>query len=199
VIESVPERVELKTAVLADAERHVAPDTVLASNTSSISIDRLAAALRAPERFVGLHFFNPVHAMKLLELIVGSRTGDAAVAAGRELARRLGKEVVQVRDAPGFVTSRLGVVLGLEAARMLDEGLASAEDIDRAVEAGCGHPMGPLRLTDQVGLDVRVDIADALHAQLGGGQYAAPQLLRDKVAAGELGRKSGRGIYDYTS
>lgn len=198
-VESVPERFELKQAVLAEAERHVNADTVLASNTSSISIDRLSEALQAPDRFVGLHFFNPVHAMKLIELVVGTRSGAAAVAAGHAFAGRLGKQVVQVSDSPGFVTSRLGVVFGLEAARMLEQGIASAEDIDRAIELGYGHPMGPLRLTDQVGLDVRVDVADALRAQLHDGQYAAPQLLRDKVAAGELGRKSGRGLYDWTA
>lgn len=197
VIEAVPERLELKQRIFADIEPQVRPDTLLASNTSSLSITRIALPLRRRERLLGMHFFNPVPVMRLMEVVRGDETGDAQVERAREFAALLGKTPIVVRDTPGFATSRLGVVLGLEAIRMLEQGVASAEDIDRAMELGYNHPMGPLRLTDLVGLDVRLAIAEHLHATLGDDTYAPPELLREKVARGELGKKSGRGFYSW--
>ena len=195
IVEAVPERVELKRAVLAAAQDR-AP-AVLASNTSGLSIGELAQGLRHPESFVGLHFFNPVWSMPLLEIVRGSATSDAVVDLARAVGEQIGKQTIVVRDAPGFATSRLGVAIGLEAIRMLEDGVASAEDIDRAMELGYRHPMGPLRLTDLVGLDVRLDIARHLAASYGA-RFEPPQLLVDKVAAGETGKKSGRGFYDWS-
>ena len=195
VIEAVPERLDLKQALFAELERAAPADAILASNTSSLSISRIADAVRDPARVVGLHFFNPVPAMRLVEIVRGEATTDDTLARARAFAERLGKTPIVVRDSPGFATSRLGVVLGLEAIRMLEEGVASAEDIDRAMELGYNHPMGPLRLGDLVGLDVRLAIADHLHATLGGDTYAAPELLRRMVAEGRLGRKCGQGFY----
>ena len=197
VIEAVPERLELKQAIFRDLERVVSPEAILGTNTSSLSITRIADGLAHPERVIGLHFFNPVPVVKLLEIVRGARTTDAVVTAARELATSLGKTAIVVRDTPGFATSRLGVVLGLEAIRMLEQGVASAEDIDRAMELGYNHPMGPLRLTDVVGLDVRLAIAEHLHATLGDDTYSPPALLRQLVSEGKLGRKSGRGFYSW--
>jgi 3-hydroxybutyryl-CoA dehydrogenase len=197
VIEAVPERLDLKQKVFREVERIVARDAILASNTSSLSITRIAEVLIHPERVVGLHFFNPVPAMKLLEIVRGERTSEAVVEMSRALAASLGKTPIVVRDTPGFATSRLGVVLGLEAIRMLEQGVASAEDIDRAMELGYNHPMGPLRLTDVVGLDVRLAIAEHLHATLGDDTYAPPALLRRLVTEGKLGKKSGQGFYSW--
>ena len=197
VIEAVPERLDLKQRIFADIEPQVRPDTILASNTSSLSISKIALPLRRRERLLGMHFFNPVPVMRLLEVVRGDETGDAQVERAREFATLLGKTPIVVRDTPGFATSRLGVVLGLEAIRLLEQGVASAEDIDRAMELGYNHPMGPLRLTDLVGLDVRLAIAEHLYATLGGDTYRAPELLREKVARGELGKKSGRGFYSW--
>lgn len=197
VIEAVPERLELKQRIFADIEPQVRADTILASNTSSLSITRIALPLRRRERLLGMHFFNPVPVMKLMEVVRGKETGDAQVERARDFAAMLGKTPIVVRDTPGFATSRLGVVLGLEAIRMLEQGVANAEDIDRAMELGYNHPMGPLRLTDLVGLDVRLAIADHLHDTLGGDTYRAPELLREKVTRGELGKKSGRGFYTW--
>lgn len=195
VIEAVPERIALKQELLAEAERLVPVDTVLASNTSSLSVSTIAEVLEHPERAIGLHFFNPVPVMRLIEIVCGNVTSPEIVARSRSFAEQLGKVPILVRDTPGFATSRLGVVLGLEAMRMLEQGVASAEDIDRAMELGYNHPMGPLRLTDLVGLDVRLAIADHLHATLGGDTYAAPEVLRRMVAEGKLGQKSGQGFY----
>ena len=197
VIEAVPERLDLKQKVFREVERIVARDAILASNTSSLSITRIAEVLLHPERVVGLHFFNPVPVMKLLEIVRGERTSEAVVEMSRALAASLGKTPIVVRDTPGFATSRLGVVLGLEAIRMLEQGVASAEDIDRAMELGYNHPMGPLRLTDVVGLDVRLAIAEHLHATLGDDTYAPPALLRRLVTEGKLGKKSGQGFYSW--
>ncbi|WP_020666862.1 3-hydroxyacyl-CoA dehydrogenase family protein [Amycolatopsis nigrescens] len=194
VVEAVPERAELKVAVLTAAERAVGEDAVLASNTSSLSIGELAAALARPANFLGMHFFNPVPASALVEVVVGGQTSDRTMQRVLGWVGALGKEKVVVRDSPGFATSRLGVLLGLEAIRMLEEEVADAESIDRAMELGYRHPMGPLRSTDLVGLDVRLAIAEYLHRTLGD-RFAPPRLLRDKVAAGELGRKSGKGFY----
>ncbi|MHC4838967.1 MAG: 3-hydroxyacyl-CoA dehydrogenase family protein [Planctomycetota bacterium] len=194
VIEAVPEKLELKRSLMAAVEEQVAGETLLASNTSSLSIDAIAGALHAPSRFLGLHFFNPVPVMKLLEVVVGRQTADADRSLAVGLAHRLGKEPIVVADSPGFASSRLGVCIGLEAIRMLEEEVASAEDIDKAMTLGYRHPMGPLRLTDLVGLDVRLGIAEYLEAELGP-RFAPPQLLRDMVASGKLGQKSGKGFY----
>ncbi|MDQ6830727.1 MAG: 3-hydroxyacyl-CoA dehydrogenase family protein [Gemmatimonadota bacterium] len=197
IVEAVPERMELKRRLFAEVEAAAKPDAMLASNTSSLSITEIAGALVRPGRFIGLHFFNPVPVMKLLEIVRGERTSDATVASARGFADSLGKTPIVVRDSPGFATSRLGIVLGLEAIRMLEQGVASAEDIDRAMELGYNHPMGPLRLTDVVGLDVRLAIADHLHATLGDDTYRAPELLRRLVAEGKLGKKSGQGFHSW--
>jgi len=198
VVEAVPERLALKVEVLRAAEAAAPPDALLASNTSSLSIGALQDALERPERVVGMHFFNPVHINKLVEVVEGPRSSAAAVKRALEHARAFGKEPIRVRDSPGFASSRLGVLLGLEAIRMLEEGVASAADIDRALELGYRHPMGPLRLTDLVGLDVRLDIARYLHETLGGERFHPPALLERMVAEGTLGRKSGRGFYDWS-
>lgn len=195
VIEAVPEQFELKVESLGRIARS-APEAVIASNTSSISIDELAAALPNPGRFLGLHFFNPVPASKLVEVVRGAATSEETLSAVQDWVAAIGKTAITVADAPGFASSRLGVALGLEAIRMLEDGVASAEDIDRAMELGYRHPVGPLRLTDIVGLDVRLGIAEYLATRLGE-RFEPPQLLRDKVAAGELGRKSGRGFFEW--
>ena len=196
IIEAVPENFDLKKDLFAQADLFCPEETIMASNTSSLSITRLASNVERRERFVGLHFFNPPHVMKLIEIVRGERTSDETVATAREVAKRMGKEAIVVRDSPGFATSRLGVAIGLEAIRMLEEGVGSAEDIDRAMELGYNHPMGPLRLSDLVGLDVRLGIAEHLAATLGP-RFEPPQLLRDKVAAGKLGKKSGEGFYKW--
>jgi 3-hydroxybutyryl-CoA dehydrogenase len=196
VVEAVPEDAALKVRVLAAAERAVGDATVLATNTSSLSIAGLADGLERPERFLGMHFFNPVPVSSLVEVVVGPRTAESAREAARAWVAGLGKTEVVVRDSPGFATSRLGVLLGLEAIRMLEEGVADAAAIDRAMELGYRHPMGPLRSTDLVGLDVRLAIAEHLRSELGE-RFAPPALLRDKVARGELGRKTGKGFFSW--
>ncbi|MFW6694577.1 3-hydroxyacyl-CoA dehydrogenase family protein [Streptomyces sp. MAR4 CNX-425] len=196
VVEAVPEDAALKARVLAAAERAVGPDAVLATNTSSLSVTELAAALARPGRFLGMHFFNPVPASELVELVTAAETGPAALAAAHGWTRTLGKTAVVVRDSPGFASSRLGVALGLEAIRMAEEGVAAPADIDAAMRLGYKHPMGPLRLTDLVGLDVRLAIAEHLCRTLGD-RFAPPELLRAKVARGELGRKAGQGFYTW--
>jgi 3-hydroxybutyryl-CoA dehydrogenase len=196
VIEAVPEDAALKIQVLAAAERAVGDRAVLASNTSSLSIAGIAEGLRRPERFVGLHFFNPVPASRLVEIVIGPATSDDTASAASSWVAGLDKSEVVVRDSPGFATSRLGVLLGLEAIRMLEEGVADAASLDRAMELGYRHPMGPLRSTDLVGLDVRLAIAEHLHRELGE-RFAPPALLRDKVARGELGRKTGQGFFTW--
>jgi 3-hydroxybutyryl-CoA dehydrogenase len=197
VIESVPESLELKRRIFGELDRAAPRETLLASNTSSLSISRIAGATRRPERVVGLHFFNPAHRMPLLEVVRGERTSEETVHAALEFGRRLGKDPIVVRDTPGFATSRLGLVLGLEAMRMLEQGVATAEEIDKAMTLGYGHPVGPLRLSDLVGLDVRLAIADHLHGELGGKTFEPPRILRRMVAEGRLGRKSGRGFYEW--
>jgi 3-hydroxybutyryl-CoA dehydrogenase len=194
IIEAVPENLELKRELFAQADLFCGEEAILASNTSSISITTLASTVERRDRFVGLHFFNPPHLMKLIEIVRGERTSDETVAEARGVAEKMGKTPIVVRDAPGFATSRLGVAIGLEAIRMLEEGVASAADIDRAMELGYNHPMGPLRLTDLVGLDVRLGIAEYLASTLGP-RFEPPALLRDLVAAGKLGQKTGEGFY----
>jgi 3-hydroxybutyryl-CoA dehydrogenase len=195
VIEAVPERLELKQAVFADLERHAPRTAVLATSSSSLRISEIARPLTDRGRALGMHFFSPVPATRLVELVRGEETADDAVRLARRFAEGLGKTSVVVRDTPGFATSRLGVVLALEAIRMLEQGVASAEDIDRAMALGYNHPMGPLRLSDLVGLDVRLAAAEHLHASLGADTYRAPELLRRLVAEGKLGRKTGVGFY----
>ncbi|MFF2275848.1 3-hydroxyacyl-CoA dehydrogenase family protein [Agromyces sp. NPDC058126] len=196
VVEAVPEDLELKIDALTRVERVLAPEAALASNTSSISIDQLAALLDRPARFVGMHFFNPVPASTLVEIVRGEASDPALVDEARGWVRAIGKTPIVVADAPGFASSRLGVMLGLEAIRMLEEGVASAEDIDAAMTLGYKHPVGPLKLTDLVGLDVRLGIAEYL-AQTLGDRFEPPALLRRMVAEGKLGRKSGEGFYQW--
>lgn len=194
VVEAVPEDAALKAELLAAAEDVVHDGCVLASNTSSLSVTELAAALRRPGRFLGMHFFNPVPVSALVELVLTPDTTEATRSAAIRWTHALGKQDVVVQDSPGFASSRLGLTLGLEAIRMVEEGVADAEAIDTAMHLGYRHPMGPLRLTDVVGLDVRLAIAEHLHTTLGE-RFAPPRLLREKVARGELGRKSGQGFY----
>ena len=194
VIEAVPERLEVKRSVLAEAEAGAPAGALLASNTSSLSITELQSGLARPGRMLGLHFFNPVHINRLVEVVRGARTDESAVADAVAFARRLGKEPIVVADSPGFASTRLGVLLGLEAMRMVEEGVASPEAIDTAMELGYRHPMGPLKLTDLVGLDVRLDIATYLHARLGE-RFRPPEILRRMVAEGKLGQKTGQGFY----
>jgi len=197
VIEAVPEDLELKVTTLRAVEAVVADDAVIATNTSSISLDSLGQALRRPEQLLGLHFFNPVPASKLIEVVVAERTDAELGDTAARWVRQLGKTPVVVRNAPGFASSRLGVALGLEAIRMVEDGVASAQDIDTAMTLGYGHPTGPLRLTDLVGLDVRLDIARYLERELGP-RFNPPGLLVDLVERGDLGRKTGRGFYDWS-
>ena len=194
VVEAVPEVLALKQEILAGAAEIVQPNTLLATNTSSLSITAIAEAVPGQERVVGMHFFNPVHIMALVEIVRGDRTAPDAVERAREAAERMGKTPIVVVDSPGFASSRLGIALGLEAIRMVEAGVASAEDIDRAMELGYRHPMGPLRLTDLVGLDVRLEIARYLHRELGD-RFQPPELLEQMVEEGKLGKKSGRGFY----
>jgi 3-hydroxybutyryl-CoA dehydrogenase len=197
VIEAIPEKMELKQKVFKDLSAICAPDALLASNTSSLSLTEIAAAATNPQRVVGMHFFNPVHLMKLLEVVRAYQTSDASIAAARAFGEQIGKQLVVVKDSPGFASTRLGIAVGLEAVRMLEEGVASAEDIDRAMELGYGYPMGPLKLGDLVGLDVRLAIAEYLYAELGSPTFRPPQLLKKMVRAGKLGKKSGEGFYKY--
>ena len=198
VIEAIVEDLGIKQRLFADIERAAPRGALLASNTSSLSIGQIAAAMTQPARLVGMHFFNPVHVMKLVEVVTHGRDSRPAAERAVEFARQLGKEPIVVRDSPGFASSRLGVVLGLEAMRMLEQDVASAEDIDKAMELGYNHPMGPLKLTDLVGLDVRLAIAEYLHATLGKPQYEPPKILKEKVKKGELGKKTGKGFYTWS-
>ncbi|HEY6147885.1 MAG TPA: 3-hydroxyacyl-CoA dehydrogenase family protein [Thermoanaerobaculia bacterium] len=195
VIEAVPESLELKEKIFRELDRILPGATFLGSNTSSLSIDAIAGSTSSPERVVGVHFFNPVAAMPLVEIVHGPRTSAETLAAAEAFAGALGKKTVRVRDVPGFATSRLGLALGLEAMRMVEEGVATAEDIDRAMELGYGHRMGPLKTSDLVGLDVRLSIAETLSAALDPVRFAPPRILRDLVARGHVGRKSGSGFY----
>ncbi len=196
VVEAVPERMELKQSIFQALGDALGPDVLLASNTSSLSLTEIADAAAHSERVVGMHFFNPVHIMKLVEVVRTERSSDEAVQTAMELSRRIGKEPIDVKDAPGFASSRLGIAIGLEAMRMVEAGVASAEDIDKAMVLGYGFPMGPLKLTDLVGLDVRLSIAEYLTKELGA-RFEPPAILREKVAQGELGKKSGQGFYDW--
>ena len=199
VIEAVPEVMSLKRRIFAEVEAAAPPGAILATNTSSLSVTEMAAGLAAPGRFVGLHFFNPVHIMALVEIVRGEHTNIRTLNHCFHFVQGLGKEPILVADSPGFASSRLGIVLGLEAIRMVEAGVASPEAIDKAMVLGYRHPMGPLRLTDLVGLDVRLGIARYLHESLGSEAFRPPALLERMVAEGRLGKKSGRGFYDWGS
>lgn len=198
VIEAIPENLELKQTLFTTIDETAPSAAILATNTSSLSITAIAAVVTDAKRLIGMHFFNPVAAMKLVELVRGDATSDDTMRTARAFAESLGKTAIVVHDTPGFATSRLGVVLGLEAMRMLEQGVATAEDIDRAMELGYNHPIGPLRLTDLVGLDVRLAIAEHLYDQFGQDTYKAPDILRHYVSEGKLGKKSGEGFYDWS-
>ncbi|MFF2347037.1 3-hydroxyacyl-CoA dehydrogenase family protein [Pseudarthrobacter sp. NPDC058119] len=197
VVEAVPEDWDLKVSSLRGIEERLAPEAILASNTSSLSVNGLAKELQRPGNFLGLHFFNPVPASTLIEVVLGDQTAPGLADAAKKWVEALGKTAVVVNDAPGFASSRLGVAIALEAMRMVEEGVASAGDIDNAMVLGYKHPTGPLKTTDIVGLDVRLGIAEYLQATLGD-RFAPPQILRDKVARGELGRKTGKGFFDWS-
>ena len=198
VIEAVPEKLELKQKLLREAAEIAGPAAILATNTSSLSVSEIAAAVPGPQRVIGTHFFNPVHLMKLLEIVVGRETTPEVLAQIQSFGARIGKDCIVVKDSPGFATSRLGLVIGLEAIRMVEEGVASPEDIDKAMCLGYGFPMGPLKLTDLVGLDVRLSIAEYLREHLrDGAHFQPPALLKQMVAEGKLGKKSGQGFYKW--
>jgi 3-hydroxybutyryl-CoA dehydrogenase len=194
VVEAVPEDMDIKHETLTAVESHVDPATLLASNTSSLSLTEIASVLDHPNRAIGLHFFNPVHIMALVEIVVAEQTTAETVARAREFVNGIDKTPVEVTDAPGFASSRLGVSLGVEAMRMVQEGVATPGDIDTAMELGYNHPMGPIELGDVVGLDVRLDILEYLRTELGE-RFRPPQILKRKVRAGKLGKKSGEGFY----
>ncbi len=197
IIEAVPEKMALKKQLFAAFEKGSGPATLLASNTSSLSLTEIAASTGCPERVLGMHFFNPVAIMPLVELVRGHYTAPETMAAGRAVAEAMGKQCIEVNDAPGFATSRLGIALGNEAMRMFQEGVASAEDIDKAMVLGYRHPIGPLALTDLVGLDVRLAISEHLYREIGSDTFRPPRILRQMVRAGKLGRKTGQGFYSY--
>ncbi len=195
LIEAIPERLDLKQRVFRDAAEHASPECIFATNTSSLSITSIAEAIPHPERVIGTHFFNPVHIMSLLEVVVGDQTSDAVLERVRGFGEQLGKDVIVVQDMPGFATSRLGVCLGMEAIRMVEQGVASPADIDKAMVLGYRHPIGPLKLTDLVGLDVRMAIGTYLASELNNPAFEPPRLMREMVEAGKLGKKTGQGFY----
>ncbi len=197
VVEAVPERMDLKRRLFREVDGLAPAHAILATNTSSLSVGTIASAVAAPGRVVGMHFFNPVHIMKLLELVRADATRDDVVDAAKAFGERIGKTCIVVRDMPGFATSRLGVALGMEAIRMVEQGVASAEDIDTAMVLGYRHPVGPLKLTDMVGLDVRMAIGTYLAEELGNAAFEPPQLMKQMVAEGKLGKKAGSGFYEW--
>jgi 3-hydroxybutyryl-CoA dehydrogenase len=198
IIEATPEKLDLKKEVLRQLESASDQPFIFASNTSSLSITEIASSSKRPEAVIGMHFFNPVHIMRLVEIVVGEKTSAKTVDTVKSVGRRMRKEPIVVKDVPGFASSRLGVVLGLEAMRMFEQGVASAQDIDTAMELGYNHPMGPLKLTDLVGLDVRLNIAEYLHRELGSEAFRPPEVLRRMVSEGKLGKKTGEGFYDWS-
>jgi 3-hydroxybutyryl-CoA dehydrogenase len=197
IIEAAPEKLDLKKDILRQLDSASDHPFIFASNTSSLSITEIASSSKRPEAVIGMHFFNPVHIMKLVEIVVGEKTAAQTVDTVTAVGRKLRKEPIVVKDVPGFASSRLGVVLGLEAMRMFEQGVASAQDIDTAMELGYNHPMGPLKLTDLVGLDVRLNIAEYLHRELGSEAFRPPEVLRRMVSEGKLGKKTGQGFYDW--
>ena len=196
VIEAAPEEIKLKVELFTTFDRVCKPETILASNTSSLSVTEIASVTKRPKQCLGMHFFNPVHKMKLLEIVRALETDEATIAAAVEVGQCMGKEVVVINEAPGFITSRINAMIGNEAFYMLQEGIASPEDIDKALKLGLNHPMGPFEMGDLVGLDTRLHILEYLHKSLGEKFRPAP-LLVQYVKAGRLGRKSGRGVYEY--
>ena len=196
VIEAVPEKMELKKSLFNDIARMAPDDCILATNTSSLSVTSIATTVPHPERFIGAHFFNPPHIVTLLELVKAYQTSDDTVETLKQVGEKMNRHMIVVNDSPGFASSRLGLILGLEAMRMLESGVASVEDIDSAMVRGYRHPMGPLKLTDLVGLDVRLAIAEHLHKEVGE-QFRPPNILRKMVRAGKLGRKTGEGFYQW--
>lgn len=198
VIEAVPEDLKLKQRLFADADKKAPKQAILASNTSSLSITAIAEATQRPQRVLGLHFFNPVPLMPLLEIVRHDGLDADVLVTAQSLGKRLGKTTIVVKDSPGFATSRLGIVLGNEAMRMVEEGVASPKDIDTAMRLGYGHPMGPLELSDLVGLDIRHNVSTYLHQQFGGEHYRPPAIATRLVKAGELGKKTGKGFYDWS-
>jgi 3-hydroxybutyryl-CoA dehydrogenase len=198
IIEAAPEKLDLKKEVLRQLESASDHPFIFASNTSSLSITEIAGSSKRPDAVIGMHFFNPVHIMRLVEIVVGEKTSTETVDTVQSVGQKMRKEPIVVKDVPGFASSRLGVVLGLEAMRMFEQGVASAKDIDTAMELGYNHPMGPLRLTDLVGLDVRLNIAEYLHRELGSEAFKPPEVLRRMVSEGKLGKKTGQGFYDWS-
>jgi 3-hydroxybutyryl-CoA dehydrogenase len=197
VIEAVPEKLTLKQSLFEQVAANAPSHCIFGTNTSSLSIARIASTLSDPGRLIGTHFFNPVHIMALLEIVVGSDTRPDVVETVKDFGERIGKSVITVNDAPGFATSRLGVCLGMEAIRMVEQGVASPEDIDTAMVLGYRHPIGPLKLTDLVGLDVRMHIGEYLAKELDNEAFRPPELMRKMVSEGKLGKKSGSGFYDW--
>jgi 3-hydroxybutyryl-CoA dehydrogenase len=198
IIEAVPEQIALKISTFSQVQAHAPAHAVLATNTSALSITEMAAVLDDPARLAGMHFFNPVHRMRLVEIVRAAETSDATIAAVEDVARKMGKETVLVRESPGFITSRINAMIGNEAFYLLHEGVASARDIDKALKLGLNHPMGPFELVDLVGLDTRLSILQHLHKTLGEKFRPCP-LLEEYVKAGRLGKKVGRGVYEYGS
>jgi len=196
IIEAIPERIDLKAELFGALDGFCAPTTIFASNTSSLSITELAATVQNPDRLVGMHFFNPVHKMKLVEIIRGLETSDSTIAATQQVAEKMRKETVVIKESPGFITSRINALIGNEAFYMLQEGITSAREIDKALKLGLNHPMGPFEMVDLVGLDTRLSILKYLHQTIGE-KYRPCPLLEQYVKAGRLGRKSGKGVYDY--
>ncbi len=196
VIEAVPEEIKAKVEIFSQLDKCTRPATILASNTSSLSVTEIAAVTSRPQKSVGMHFFNPVHKMKLIEIVRALETDDDTIATAVEVGRRMNKETVVIKESPGFITSRINAMIGNEAFYMLQEGIATAEDIDKALKLGLNHPMGPFELVDLVGLDTRLHILEYLHRSLGE-KYRPCPMLAEYVKAGRLGRKSGRGVYDY--
>jgi 3-hydroxybutyryl-CoA dehydrogenase len=198
IIEAAPEKLDLKKEVLRQLESATDRPFIFASNTSSLSITEIASASKRPDAVIGMHFFNPVHIMRLVEIVVGEKTSPETVSVVKSVGQKMRKEPIVVKDVPGFASSRLGVALGLEAMRMFEQGVASVQDIDTAMELGYNHPMGPLKLTDLVGLDVRLNIAEYLHRELGSEAFRPPEVLRRMVSEGKLGKKTGQGFYDWS-
>ncbi len=197
VIEAVPEKIDLKVEMYSQLDKLCKPETIFASNTSSLSITEMAAATDRPQQFIGMHFFNPVHIMKLVEIVRGLETSEETIAATKGVGGKMGKETVTIKESPGFITSRINAMIGNEAFYMLQEGIASPEEIDKALKLGLNHPMGPFEMVDLVGLDTRLSILKFLHQTLGE-KYRPCPLLEQYVRAGRLGRKTGKGVYDYT-
>jgi 3-hydroxybutyryl-CoA dehydrogenase len=196
VIEAVPEQMDLKLSVLREVERHAPAEAIVASNTSALSVTEISSVLTQPQRVAGMHFFNPVHKMKLVEVVCALETAPETMDLIEEVAKRMGKETVRIKESPGFVTSRVNAMIGNEAFYMLQEGIASARDIDKALKLGLNHPMGPFELVDLVGLDTRLSVLKFLHAKLGE-KYRPCPLLVEYVQAGRLGKKVGKGVYEY--